>query len=105
MHITLASHGITITLDSAAELDDALEALSKAVAHVRAIAPQPSPLTVQSRPALNDDGRAVVAYLSEHPGTTFSGALAAGHAKKTLDWLCKKSYLSFDSRTQLLTVA
>lgn len=55
----------------------------------------------QARPGrLNDDGRAVIEWLSKHPTAT-DKALAAAikPTNKTLDWLDTNGFIRFDSET------
>lgn len=105
MVITLVCSGCTVTCNELNDLDEACEALTRAVAHVRGLATlDPSPVS-RARPVLNEVGRAVVDYLHANPTATFAQTVQAGHPKKAIDWLCKQRYLQFDAKTQLLTVA
>jgi hypothetical protein len=105
MQITMTYLGVTVTCD-VSEQDEAQDAMTRAVAHVRSLGAVDRPTTPNGgrAPALNEAGLAAVQYVRDTPGCTFIGAMNAGHEKKTISWLCKKNYLAFDSKTQLLTV-
>lgn len=103
MNILLTHSGCQVTCDSLSELDDACEALARAVACVAALAPAGPPPAAKARPTLNDKGAACVAWLRANPVNTYASCMAAGHEKSTIKWLTKHGYVSWDASIQLLT--
>lgn len=113
---TLGPRSVTLTAESLDDLDDALEAM--ACVETRLIARYGVPSTVASNaapreptvklpsqaPTLNAQGQAMVNYLKEHPEASPTDVMkqetTPKNAERTIRWLMKHHFVSFDASAQ-----